>query len=519
MQPLRRLKNAAGAQTKQDEWTVDGAPSAADMYIDVKHNGTPSAANRKWRTILVGGAREGSAFEGQTPCPAGGSGEFQNSASSFYALDVTQAEVNDSNGIETAGTYNSPGCLDGGSNCSAVWPSVLWELQDATDADGNGYPDMGESWSKPGLGRICLATDNSGNCTDERYVAIFGGGFDRERKNRRGDWIYIVDVETGFVLYKAGSGTANFGSGNVTVNFASVPSEVSAIDVNNDGLLDYVYFGDLLGQVWRLDLRAVRIDSTAPTTRWASRIQKSDGTALSPMLVFQAPQPVSPSFKFYPIYYRPTVVYLGVTSGGQPILGLAFGTGDRDDVVATCNPSTRSTTYNQRYYFIVDQANTQTVTESTAGLLQIANSTAAATTTIPSVGWYILLGTSSSTLGERIITDSLSINKYIYFFTQSPAGNTTGGACPPPSTCNIKSGLVRQYTMYYANGNALPRRPTGPRPSPMPPSRPTRSSTSRPTSPATWPSPPTTESSRRPRPTSRRGRTSRTGKKTKVDSP
>ncbi|HKF42112.1 MAG TPA: PilC/PilY family type IV pilus protein [Thermoanaerobaculia bacterium] len=457
MQPLRRLKNSVGPQTKQDEWTVDGAPSGADMFLDVKHSGTPNAANRAWRTILVGGAREGSAFEGQTPCPAVGvTGPFQSSASSIYALDVTQPEKSDGNGVEGTGGFNSPGCLDGGSNCSTVWPSVLWEIQDTNDDDANGYPDMGESWSKPGLGRICLATNQAGNCTDERYVAIFGGGFDRERKNRRGNWIYIVDVETGFVLYKTGSGTANFGSGNVTVNFASVPSEVSAIDVNNDGLLDFVYFGDLLGQLWRLDLRGIRVNPSAPTTRWASKLQKNDGSALTPMLVFQAPQPVSPSFKYYPIYYRPTVVYIGVTSSGQPMLGLAFGTGDRDDITAICDASTRSSSYNQRFYFVVDQANTKTVTESTSGMLQIAASSAATTTTVPTVGWYALLGTSSTTLGERVITDSLAINKYIYFFTDVPAASSTTGGCSPPSACNIKSSTVRQYTMYYANGNPLP---------------------------------------------------------------
>ena len=161
--------------------------------------------------------------------------------------------------MRRSGSYSSPGCLDGGANCPSAWPKVLWEIQDASDADSNGYPDMGESWSKPGLGRICVAKDDSGNCTDERYVALFGGGFDRERKNRRGNWFYIVDVETGFVLYKVRSGIANFGSGNVAVNFASIPSEPSAIDLNNDGLLDFAYFGDLLGQMWRLDLRDIKI--------------------------------------------------------------------------------------------------------------------------------------------------------------------------------------------------------------------------------------------------------------------
>jgi len=454
MPVFHRLTKAVGVQNKTDEWTVDGAPSGADMFIDAAHNGTPKAANRAWHSVLVGTMREGSALEGQTPCPpAGDTSAFQNSASSVYALDVTQPEPSDDAGNETRGSYSSPGCLDGGANCPATWPRVLWEIQDATDADGNGYPDMGESWSKPGLGRICVAKDDSGNCTDERHVALFGGGFDRERLNRRGNWFYIVDVETGFVLYKVKSGTANFGSGNVAVNFASIPSEPSAVDLNNDGLLDFAYFGDLLGQMWRVDLRTLKISTSAPTDRWSSKLQKGDGTALSPMLVFQAPQPVNGSTQYFPIYYRPTVVFLGLTSGGQPTLGVGFGTGDRDDITAFCDLSTWSTSYNQRFYFIVDQANTRTVTESTTGLLRIAKSADANVTTNPTAGWYLLLGTTTASKAERVITDSLAVNKYIYFFTQSPPPNTLSGTCPPPSKCNAVAGTVRQYTVYYANGN------------------------------------------------------------------
>lgn len=460
MQVFHGLTNAVGVQNETNEWTVDGAPSGADMFIDAAHNGTPKAANRAWHSVLVGTMREGSAFEGQTPCPVpGGTTAFQNSASSVYALDVTQPEPSDGSGNETAGSYDSPGCLDGGTNCPSAWPKVLWEIQDSSDADSNGYPDMGESWSKPGLGRICVAKDNSGNCTDERSVALFGGGFDRERKNRRGNWFYIVDVETGAVLYKAKSGTGNFGASNVAVNFASIPSEPSSIDLNNDGLLDYAFFGDMLGQMWRLDLRSLKIPSSAPTDRWSSKLQKGDGTALSALLVFQAPQPVSGSTQYFPIYYRPTVVYLGLTTGGQPILGVGFGTGDRDDITATCDPSTRSISYNQRFYFIVDQANTQTVTESTAGMLPIVYSSFAnlpSTVSNPTAGWYLLLGTTNATKAERVITDSLAVNKYIYFFTESPPPSGSGGTCPPPSTCNVVAGTVRQYTMYYANGNALP---------------------------------------------------------------
>jgi len=105
---------------------------------------------------------------------------------------------------------------------------------------------------------------------------------------------------------------------------------------------------------------------------------------------------------------------------------------------------------------VVDKANTVTVTESTTGMLRIASSTAANSTTTPAAGWYLLLGTSTATLGERVITDSLAVNKYIYVFTQSPASGTSGGSCPPPSSCTVRGGLVRQLTLFYGNGNTLP---------------------------------------------------------------
>ena len=232
------------------------------------------------------------------------------------------------------------------------------------------------------------------------------------------------------------------------------------------------------------------------------------------MLLFQAPQPVGGSTQYFPIYYRPVIVYLGLTSAGQPILGAGFGTGDRDDITAKCNAATRSTSYNQRFYFVVDKANTQTVTESTAGMLRIATSGAAGATTIPAAGWYVLLGTSSSTLAERVITDSLAINKYIYFFTESPAAGTSGGSCPPPSTCTVTGGLVRRYTMYYANGNPSPPATDRATQSPTLRSRPTRSSMSRRTSPAMSPSRPITASSLPTRQWSPPAPTSRTGKKT-----
>src|SRR5207245_2441882 len=52
MQIYKPLKDAVGAQTKRDEWAVDSAPSAADVFIDPSHAGTPLASDREWRTVV-----------------------------------------------------------------------------------------------------------------------------------------------------------------------------------------------------------------------------------------------------------------------------------------------------------------------------------------------------------------------------------------------------------------------------------------------------------------------------------
>ncbi len=274
-----------------------------------------------------------------------------------------------------------------------------------------------------------------------------------------------MDAETGFVLYKVDRGAANIASVASTVNFASMPSEPSAIDYNGDGFLDVVYIGDMLGQLWRLDLTDLSIPSGGPTGRYASKLAKGDGTALKPFLIFQAPQPPASvpatpnatNYQLFPIYYRPTIVALGLSgSTGVPKLGLAFGTGDRDDVGAKCptisGNITRSTAYNERYYFVVDDSNTATRTET--DLYKIATSSSANTTTTPPNGWYLLLGTDSTTTAERVITNSLAANKYIYFFTVTPASSPNASDCPPPSNCSGGT-LARSYVVYYANGNYL----------------------------------------------------------------
>jgi hypothetical protein len=478
MQIFKPMKDTMGPQTRRIEWAVDGPPTAGDVFIDSSHSGTPVAADRAWHSVLVGGMREGSPFEGTSgAAPA-------DSLGSFYALDVTQPDqlpldVNGKPLTVIPATYNAPLCLNGGdATCgkdaadatvrgtqpARSWPTVLWEItdlgdQDASGAPGASYIDMGESWSKPALGRVRVCTANCGSSiapfpvNEDHYVAIFGGGFDRERLNRRGNWLYMVDVETGKVLYRANSGCeVTSGNGCTLTYFGSIPSEPAAIDGNGDGYLDVIYVGDLKGRMWKIDTTDLRqLGGTSPPSgRFENKIDVDAGSG-KPFLLFNAPQPTGlgdpPAIHpFYPIYYRPTVITLGYSVGGKPAVGVGFGTGDRDDITSKLEPL--ALTFKQRYYYVIDTNNISTRVES--DLLDIVSSTAAGVTTAPLNGWFLELA-----LGERVNADSLTVGSVIFFTTFNPlaAGNPSNPCAQNTPECGLAAGTARLYRVFYNTGN------------------------------------------------------------------
>jgi Tfp pilus tip-associated adhesin PilY1 len=474
MQIFKKLKDRIGVQTKQMEWTVDGPATAGDVFIDSSHSGTPVDADRTWHTILVGGMREGSPFEGSSGAAP------SDSQGSYYALDVTQPDplpldANSKPLTIIPATFAAPMCLNanGDATCgkdaadptvrgnqpARAYPTVLWELADVGDLDASGTPgatyvDMGETWSKPALGRVRVCVANCANSTapfpvnEDHYVAIFGGGFDRERLNRRGNWLYMIDVETGKVLYRANSSCGiNAGGGSCSPTyFGSIPSEPSAIDQNGDGLIDVIFVGDLKGRMWRIDTSDLRMLASPPSGRFANKIDVDAGSG-KPFLFFSAPQPTGTNVHpFYPIYYRPNVITLGYSVGGKPAVGVAFGTGDRDDITSQLEP--QSLTYKQRFYYVVDRNNSTTLTES--DLLDITSPTAAGVTTAPVNGWFLELN-----LGERENADILTTGGVIFFTTFNPlaAGNPTNTCSQNAPDCGLANGTARLYRVFYSTGN------------------------------------------------------------------
>jgi Tfp pilus tip-associated adhesin PilY1 len=193
-------------------WAVDQINGTRYFLRDVYVDGTPVAAdvqlNGNWRTILIcgQGPGKGSIIGG------GVTGNF------YFALDVTDP----------------------------LNPQPLWECTHAT---------MGETWSVPVVGRV---TRGAGE-----WVAFMGSGYDNYDDARTGNQFYAVDIQTGEVIWISDTGDVNtqtkFGFSWDIPN--ALPGSPNGMDYDQDGYLDYVYFGDLDGRLWKINTRIPYITS------------------------------------------------------------------------------------------------------------------------------------------------------------------------------------------------------------------------------------------------------------------
>jgi type IV pilus assembly protein PilY1 len=174
------------------------------FYVD----GTPTVGdvfyNGAWHTILVGSLNKG--------------------GKSIFALDVT-----------------NPAAFSE-ANASSLF---RWEFTDQ---------DLGLTYSRPAIAKL----------HDNRWYAIFGNGYNNTTgtapvSSAGRATLFIVDIETGALTKKIVTNTTNNPGAPTTPNGLATPA---LVDVDRDNIVDYAYAGDLLGNLWKFDLRATSVGST-----------------------------------------------------------------------------------------------------------------------------------------------------------------------------------------------------------------------------------------------------------------
>jgi Tfp pilus tip-associated adhesin PilY1 len=422
------------------QYTVDGSPTLADVYIDPVHSGTPNPDERLWRTVLLFGLREG----GRT----------------VTCLDVTQPDAYLDQTIDgqvikdvpqpLTGNDRLPSCLAGVSSTACGnrdYPALLWEFTDNT-TDTYGNHDLGQTWSKPSVAIVKVKVPDgiSPDDDEERYVAIFGGGYEAQRSTADaiptswgGDYLYMVDIETGKTLLKLPTGIPDG---------YSVAGEVGILDANLDGIPERLYWTDTGGSFWRMDLTAGAATYNTSTGRvqctWIDNDTYDCGmpaTGTGGWTVKRLFQNSDSSYQ--PIFHRPVIVQLGTDASGTAIYGVGAGSGDRE---AIRQPNTTP----HRFFFVRDPGGTTGLPLTLANLQEVTLMSPATTqnllfsngTTMTS-GWYLTLEGY-----EKVNTPAVTIEGKVIFSTFTPSDVLT-------ENC-MRGGFARTYVLDYRNANPPP---------------------------------------------------------------
>lgn len=214
-------------------------------------------------------------------------GGMRMGGSNYYALDVT-------NITSPAIKWTINGPLSGGFNTINDSGTTVYRPITMPSLPNNAYRWMGQTWSKPVLARIAL---KDGSDEVGRTVLVFGGGYDPTNETQPyinasgnlvtppstfgtdayGHQLYIVDAKTGDLLFWAAGGSGTYGNDtttdvtesptlSVTDMKYSITGSPVPVDRDGDGYTDLIYFADLGGQVFRMDLKNSNTNNGVTTT-------------------------------------------------------------------------------------------------------------------------------------------------------------------------------------------------------------------------------------------------------------
>lgn len=272
---------------------------------------------------------------------------------------------------------------------------VMWEFSDA---------DFGKFTGKPVVGRM-----NNGD-----WAVLVGNGYN---SNEYKGFLFVVNATTGALIQKIDTGACPETDDPCVSNGLG---EVTTWDEDSDGDIDYVYAGDLRGNLWRFD-----VTSDTPA-QW----KVSFGTDTSPLPLFRArnasgtPQPITskvevlldPSTGTRWVSFG-TGQFLGDTDRSSTALQTWYGMYDNYPNAATSPVSGRSDLA-QRVVLVETTQTTTTETENAEGETE---------TTSESVKVRVISAQGDTTGGAQVIdADGTYIRKGWYLDLVPPSGTAAG---------------------------------------------------------------------------------------------
>lgn len=288
---------------------------------------------------------------------------------------------------------------------SPTAPVLKWQINNST----SGFNDLGQTWSTPTFTHIPGA---SGAVP----AIVFGGGYSpsdhdnaygtRSSSDAMGKSVYIVNAETGALIWKASHTDMKW----------AIPSSISVVDFNLDGAADFLYFGDLGGQIFR-----VKLDQTGANNHVTTKIANLGGSGTAHRRFFEAP-----------------AISFG-KEGGKNALYVAIGSGYRahpldDDI-------------KEGFFVIRDEGALNPGTMPVATIDNLVNALASADAAPDEpMGWYYLFDRD----GEKAMATPAIYNNRILFTTYTPTEQED------EDPCSVRYGDSYLHTVYLKTGSPAP---------------------------------------------------------------
>lgn len=384
MASLNNLSRKAGFT---HQYYVDGTPVASD--VDFKNVDGATGSGNDWRTILVGGLGKG------------GRG--------YYALDVTTPSA---------------------ASEADVAAKVLWEFPNSiTNATkrNTAILNMGYSFGKPVIvktkakGWVILATSGYNNGTNTGDSGGDGLGH-----------LYIINPKTGDLIADIPTTGCTSTPTTNPCGLAQISAYVESTEVDN--ATDYVYGGDLMGNVWRFDLSGNSVASWG-VSKFAVLKDASGNT--QPVTTVPELSKIKISGVDKRFVYVGTGQYLGDSDVPCPTSGCPSG--------KTENASAKQT---QTMYGLIDPLS-GTLPDPVRASLQAQPITTSGTTRTSAnntpdfstqKGWYVDLPDT----GERVYTDPTLASGVLVFTSNIPS----------PTVC-VPGGSSWLYYIDYKTGGKV----------------------------------------------------------------
>ena len=437
-------------------YSFDGEPTALVIDQDgdgvIECDGSCDRSAGDDLVILFIGVRRGQThYNAVSP----GGAPLTTAVSSYYALDVTDPRV----------------------------PKFLWRITPESRTTTAGvdattdFAEMGQTFSRPRVGLVKLGVNADG--TDKRILAVFfGGGYhggyagsldaagdpvrlgndiDADMSDDpTGNAIFVVRANNAELLWKATQGSA----AATETNFQhpglkdSIPSNLTTVDSNADGVVDRIYVGDTGGTLWRADL-GNDTDATPDGTR--------DDWTLTVLAKLGRHGYASPTrLNDRRFFHEPDVIQARDTTGRFD--AVVIGSGDRENpldqgptVVTTeadgTTTVTRTSSDVDNWFYMIKDRNVgvgaganSSLTHDT--LTDITNQCLASSSTcsVGADGWRLALDNPN---GEKALSAPVTISNSIFFTTYVPPPPATAGSL----SCGPKEGSGFLYSLKLLTGS------------------------------------------------------------------